>query len=91
MSYKSISEMTMSSSLRSRVTACAAQEMSAAMSTIITPDSWVNANIWRICSAPGWDESWEYALAVDPESDPGANEAAITDAAILAQVQALLS
>ena len=43
-------------------------------------------------ASPGWDAAWESALAShpdEPEYDPGADEAAITDAMILSQVQSM--
>jgi hypothetical protein len=63
-------------------------------------DTWTrdNRRVWA--SAPGWDDAWASALAshpppVPPEQftgvyDPGEDEAVITDAMILSQVQAML-
>jgi hypothetical protein len=67
--------------MRQRVAACAAQE------GVQSPERWAEDNALMWASAPGWDTAWEYALATDPESDPGLNEAVITDGMILAQVQ----
>ena len=54
------------------------------------PDSWTWQ--WRRtwAAAPGWDAAWESALA-GGITDPGADSSVITDAMILAQVQAMLA
>lgn len=57
-----------------------------------TADQWalVNARIWA--AAPGWDDAWasaEATYANNPNYDPGLDEAVITDAMILSQVQAM--
>ena len=53
------------------------------------PDAWTWQ--WRRAwaSAPGWDDARESAQA-GGIPDPGADESVITDAMILAQVQAML-
>jgi hypothetical protein len=68
-----------------RVTACAAAEGMA------DPVQWAADNQYLWAAAPGWSDAWEYALAANPEDDPGKNEAVITDGMILAQVQALVT
>lgn len=55
-------------------------------------DGWTyeNRRVWA--SAPGWSEAWESARAShpdDPEYDPGADEAVITDGMILSQIQGM--
>lgn len=55
-------------------------------------DQWAqqNARIWA--AAPGWADAWASALAShedNPAYDPGKDEAVITDAMILGQVQAM--
>ena len=53
------------------------------------PDSWTGIHAREWAAAPGWDAAWESALASDPDSDPGTNEAVITDAMILSQYQSM--
>jgi hypothetical protein len=64
-------------------------------------DTWTrdNRRIWA--AAPGWGDAWASALASHPPPapgeeftgtyDPGSDEAVITDAMILSQVQSMLS
>jgi hypothetical protein len=56
------------------------------------PDRWAVENRRSWAAAPGWDAAWESAQVAhpEPEYDPGADEAVITDAMILSQVQAML-
>lgn len=82
MSYATIHEMQSNTDLRSRVTACAAQESK----------SWGEVSdalyFYRITSSPGWSDAWEYAKASGSESI-GANESVITDGMILSAVQSV--
>lgn len=80
MSYDTIADVSESGSLRRRITACAAQEGEA------DPDSWVYKTRWVWAAAPGWGEAFASAEAAG-NPDPGADEAVITDAMILTQVQ----
>lgn len=82
MSYAIIAAITQSSSLINRLTAAAAQEGKSDTS----PGSWVSAHIWAIAASPGWASAWGSAAA-GGVTDPGANEAVITDAMILAVIQ----
>jgi len=64
----------------------------------VEPDQWTyeKRRVWA--AAPGWDTAWEYSLNTHPDDgdpatppfDPGTDEAVITDAQILSQVQAML-
>lgn len=86
MSYASIVEMANSGSLRSRVTACVAQE------GIDNPEQWTASNIWKIVSQPGWADDWDYTKGtynVNNNPDTGARSDVIDDAQILAAVQAV--
>jgi hypothetical protein len=83
MTYLTIAKITQSSSLRQRLTACAAQEDKPQPYS-----AWVDDHIWDIASAPGWAGKWESAVAGDI-ADPGAHEGVITDGDILAVVQNL--
>lgn len=62
-------------------------------------DTWTYEHRREWAASPGWDAAWESAMASHPPDpdpdpnaplstyDPGADEAVITDAMILAQVQ----
>ena len=87
MSYWSISQMQQHPALRSRVTACCAQEGAA------EPDTAMNDIMWQVVAEPGWGEAWDYAVAAAQQAgpgeaiDPGIDPAVITDAMILSAVQ----
>ena len=83
MSYLTQSEIASNGAMHSRVAQCAATEGEPA------PDNWASDNARAWAAAPGWDAAWESALASDPDTDPGTNEAVITDAMILRQFQAM--
>ena len=86
MTYASIANIVDSASLRRRILACAADE------GVPTPDLWVTQNIWTIASQPGWADAWDYAVdnwTPDDNPDTGARPGVISDAMILAAVQAL--
>lgn len=65
-----------------RITACAASE------GIESPGGWVSSHAWRLSDEPGWVDAYRAAQAAG-DKQPGANEAAITDAMILTAVQKL--
>jgi hypothetical protein len=91
MSYQSIAEMTQSSGLRNRLTACAAQEFKNAGQPTKEPGNWVNDNIWIICAAAGWGAQWESGQAAYPGlADVGEREDVITDGDILASIQPMV-
>jgi hypothetical protein len=86
MSYLTQAKIAQNAAMLNRVTQCAAQQ------EIPEPDLWAsnNRHIWA--ASPGWDGSWESALAShegNPSYDPGSDEAVITDQMILSEVQAL--
>ena len=86
MSYLTQSVIASSGSMFARVAQCAASE------GVENPDGWAGANAREWAAAPGWDAAWESALAShegDTEYDPGTDEAVITDAMILSQVQSM--
>ena len=78
--------------MRVRVAQCAAQE-----NVPGDPDQWTTDNRRDWASAPGWEDAWASAMASHPDDgdpdtpayDPGRDEAVITDAMILSQVQAM--
>lgn len=86
MSYSSIAEMATSNSLMTRIAAAAAKER------IAGPKAWANTHMWELVSSPNWDAQWAYAVdnyQVNANPDFGARTDVISDADILAAVQAL--
>lgn len=86
MSYRSIDEMARSESLIGRLAAAAARE------GVKNPSQWVQVTVWELVSAPTWDVQWDYAvdtLTVNVNPDIGARTDVISDADLLARVQAL--
>ena len=82
MSYKTQAQLAQDESFKLRVAACAAKE------GIPGPLAWADQFLWALSATPGFDEAYAYAIGTGV-TDPGANEAVITDAAILAAVQPL--
>ena len=83
--YLAIAACASSSSLTSRVTACASQQNAPG-----DPVQWAWDNRYGWASTPGWGAAWASAEAAGNE-DPGADPAVITDGMILAQVQVMLT
>lgn len=83
MSYIDTADMVEDWPLRRRITACAASL------GVDDPDLWVEQGIWGICARSEIVAAWASARA-GKITNPGADEAVITDAAILAAVQARL-
>lgn len=86
MSYLSVVEMAGSQSLLSRISACAASEGQD------EPLAWAQANIWKLCATPDWDDAWAYAKdtqTVNQNPDTGMRDDVINDNMILSAVQAL--
>ena len=80
MTYANIAAITQSVPLNQRITACAAVE-----GATKPYGEWVSSRIWEFAATPGWADAW----AVSDADDPGADENVITDAMILAAVQAI--
>lgn len=75
-------------SMLARVAQCVAQQGEP------EADAWALLHRRTWAAAPGWDDAWASAQAShadDPVYDPGADEAVITDAMILSQIQAMLA
>lgn len=85
MTYLNIATMGADSDLTSRIQACAAQEG-------VKPDpfQWTTEHQLVLAAAPGWDQAWASAQA-GGNAAPGRDAAVITDAMILAAVQALVA
>lgn len=91
MSYLDQSEIAFNSAMFQRVAQCAAEQGEA------DPDGWTNQHRRTWAASPGWADAWASAKVAhenDPPEqpyDPGADEAVITDAMILSEVQALMA
>jgi len=88
MTYLTQDKIATNTSMLARVAQAAAQEQVA-----VDPDRWTYDHRRRWAAAPGWDEAWNYALLThegDPDYDPGADEAVVTDGQILSQIQSML-
>lgn len=83
--YSAVASMAASISLRDRVAACAAQEGKP------DPVIWAQQHMWAIAASATWDDTWQYAVDtynVNQNPDTGARTDVISDAMILAAVQA---
>lgn len=84
MSYLTQGQIADNRAMQTRVAQCAVGE-----GLMGDADRWTYEQRRTWASAPGWDAAWESALAASIE-DPGADEAVITDAQILSQVQTMI-
>ena len=95
-SYLSIAAIANDEFMRERMYACVSQQqhlgnVDVGLPSVSDPFSaqeWVNQNRYVWASSPSWGEKWSSALASD-NPEPGKDESVITDADILATVQAL--
>jgi hypothetical protein len=90
-SYVSISEIAADAWMGERLRACASQQEHLG-NPPADPIQWVTDNRYVWASSPTWGEKWDYAKAThegDLSYQPGRDAAVITDADILATVQAL--
>jgi len=86
MAYSDQSLLSQDSDFAQRIAACAAVEAPKTHQ----PLQWAVDHVWWIAASPGFADAYAYALATDVER-PGNDPAVITDAQILASVQALLT
>lgn len=84
MSYTAIAQAAQDADLRQRIAACFAQETDGPEQ----PEALAGLHAWRIAASPGWGEAYASALAAGKDR-PGSDPAVITDAQILAAVQAV--
>ena len=84
MSYLTQSQIAADPHMHERVAQAAVTEQAPG-----DPDTWTNSNRREWAAAPGWDDAWESALA-GGVTEPGSDEAVITDGMILSQVQDML-
>lgn len=82
MSYLIQSSLANDQTIMLRVTACAASQ------GIADPSFWAQSHMWQLSAEPGWVDVYKYAVD-SGDTEPGANEGAVTDGMILAAVQAL--
>ena len=86
MSYNHIADAAQDSDLRRRVAACFAQQTTGTEQ----PEALASVHMWRI--AADNDIAAAYAYGVDTNvANPGRDEAVVTDAAILAAVDAIVN
>jgi hypothetical protein len=60
-----------------------------APTSTLHPTAWADQNQWQIAAAPGFADQYQYALE-SGVPNPGDDPAVITDAQVLAAVQARL-
>lgn len=84
MSYFTQARLAADGAIRERTIACAVSI------GVDEPQGWAISHMWQLSAVPGWDEAYEAALNAKNPS-PGEDESVITDAMILAAVQALNS
>lgn len=88
MAYSTIAEIAGSTSLQTRIAGAAAQE------GVDLPVGWAATHAWEIAASPEWADNWAYAVdtaTVNVNPDTGARNDVISDAMILAAVQALIA
>jgi hypothetical protein len=99
-SYLAISAIANDEYMNERLKACATQQTHLGNAPEIENDydnrpytnaaiKWVDQNKYLWAASPSWGEKWSSALVSNPDSEPGKDEAVITDDDILATVQAL--
>jgi hypothetical protein len=86
MTYNAISQAAQDPDLRTRVAACFAQESSGPDQ----PEALAALHMWRIVADGTIADSYAYAVATNVPN-PGRDEAVVTDAAILAAVDAIVN
>jgi hypothetical protein len=88
MAYNTIVQIASSPSLLNRAAAAAAEQ------GLSDPVGWAQRHAWELAAEPGWADAWESAeaaLTLDQNPDTGVRPSVITDAMILAAVQAIIA
>lgn len=88
MAFFDIALLATDDDFRQRVAACVSTEDPGR--ALGDPFGWAIANQWTIAGAPGFGDAYASALAGDVEH-PGRDPSVISDAQILAAVQALIA
>lgn len=86
MSYNHIADAAQDSDLRRRVAACFAQQTTGTEQ----PEALASVHMWRIAADSDIAAAYAYAVDTDVPS-PGKDEAVVTDANILAAVEAIVA
>jgi len=86
MSYTTISACFNDSAFIARVRACVAQEQ-IAKGVAPEPEAMLPSMVWAVAAASDVEQAYAYALTAG-NPNPGGDESVITDAMILAHVQA---
>ena len=86
MSYNHIADAASDSDLRRRVAACFAQNTTGTEQ----PEALASVHMWRIAADNDIADAYAYAVATNVPN-PGRDEAVVTDAAILAAVDAIVN
>ena len=86
MTYNAIAAAAQDHDLRQRVAACFAQETTGPEQ----PEALASVHMWRIVANGPIADAYSYAVATDVPN-PGRDEAVVTDAAILAAVDAIVN
>ena len=84
--YLGQNEIAQNQTMVNRVAQCAATE------GFPDPTYWASVNARYWAASPGWDDAWASAMTSHPDQpdyDPGADEAVITDSMILSAVQTI--
>jgi hypothetical protein len=91
--YLAISQIANDRNMNERMRSATTQQHYLGSAPLISdPIRWVGDNMYVWASSPGWGAAWESALAAhpdDPDYEPGADPAVITDGMILSTVQEL--
>lgn len=88
MTYNALHDMKESRGLYNRIVSAAALE------GIDTPDTWAMNNMWPIIARPDWIDSWAYGeqtKTINHNPDTGERDDVISDAMVLAAVQARIA
>ena len=86
MSYAALADLAHDDDFRQRVAACLATEPGTPAQPHVLAQA--DAVLWRVAAAPGFADAYAYAQATDVQR-PGRAPEVISDAQILAAVQAL--
>ena len=86
MSYNHIADAAQDSDLRRRVAACFAQQTTGTEQ----PEALASMHMWRIVANSTIADAYSYAVAANVPN-PGKDEAVVTDANILAAVEAIVA
>ena len=86
MSYNHIADAAQDSDLRRRVAACFAQQTTGTEQ----PEALASVHMWRIAADATIADAYAYGVDTDV-ANPGRDEAVVTDAAILAAVEAIVA